>query len=328
MIFLFDDRHLNNSDLAIAQSAAIKMLDEPLGEGEYADVLSFMGVNSGFSRDRAALQAAIKKVSVHQATQHTKDDCPDVDYFSADRIINKHDAVEFQIAVKKARDCSGIQMYSPPSSSSPSSGVDNPTSPYERMAASAAAHSLAVGEEDARMSLASIETVVHAMAKLPGQRTLILVSPGFLSLSPDAMSFKSRVFDQAAGANVVINALDARGLYVGNVDSSQGGSGVFSSQLNGSTSQNHLAAMQANENVMAELAESTGGTFFHNSNDLEGGLKSLAAPPEYLYLLDISLKDTKKNGAYHSLQVKVDKPGTQVQARKGYVASKVEKGKK
>ena len=47
IVFLFDDRHLNLSDLAITQRAATKMLDDPLGAGEYADVLSFMGVNSG-----------------------------------------------------------------------------------------------------------------------------------------------------------------------------------------------------------------------------------------------------------------------------------------
>ena len=61
IVFLFDDRHLNLSDLAITQKAATKMLDEPLGAGEYADVLSFMGVNSGITRDSVALKAAIMR---------------------------------------------------------------------------------------------------------------------------------------------------------------------------------------------------------------------------------------------------------------------------
>ncbi|HEY3706555.1 MAG TPA: VWA domain-containing protein [Terracidiphilus sp.] len=326
VVFLFDDRHMDSSDLSNAQNAAIKMLDQPLADGEYADVLSFMGTNSGFTRDRAALQATIKKLAVHRSTQHSKDDCPDVDYFSADRIINKHDSEEFQIAVRKAMDCSGIQTFSP--SSSPSSGIDNANSPYERMAASAASHALAVGEEDARMSLMSIDSVVKAMARLPGQRTLILVSPGFLAISPDAMGFKSLVFNQAAAASVVINALDARGLYVGNVSASEGGSGVAVSQMNGSLSQDRLSSMESSENVMAEMAEGTGGTFFHNNNDLQGGLQNLAAPPDYLYLLEISLKHARKNGAYHALRVKVNEPGTEVQARRGYVAAKPEKGKK
>ena len=32
---------------------------------------------------------------------------------------------------------------------------------------------------------------------------------------------------------------------------------------------------------MAELAHGTGGTYFHNSNDIEGGFKQVAAAPEY-----------------------------------------------
>ena len=56
-------------------------------------------------------------------------------------------------------------------------------------------------------------------------------------------------------------------------------------------------SMSLNENVMAELA--AGGTYFHNSNDLNGGSKRLATAPEYLYMLEFSIGDVKKNGACH-----------------------------
>ena len=46
--------------------------------------------------------------------------------------------------------------------------------------------------------------------------------------------------------------------------------------------------------VTAELAAGTGGTYFHRSNDLEGGLRPLAAVPEYVYLLEMSLENAKK----------------------------------
>ncbi len=316
LLFLFDDRHLTSSDLAITQKAAIKMLDQPLGPAEYANVLSFMGVNSGFTRDRAALQAAIGKLSVHQANQHSKNDCPDIDYYAADKILNQHDAQEFSVAVAKAKACTAAQVFLPSASD-----LNNPTTVFERLALSTAAHALAAGEEDARQSLVSLETVVRAMTKLPGQRTLILVSPGFLSLSPDLMTFKSRVLDEAAGANVVINALDARGLYVGNADASQGPQESVSQML-GSTSSDHFSSVQESDNAMAELAYGTGGTFFHNSNDLEGGLRSLAAAPEYLYLLQVSLKDVKPNGTFHQLRVNVDRHDLNVQSRRGYFAPK------
>jgi VWFA-related protein len=318
ILFLFDDRHLNSSDLAITQTAAVKMLDEPLAATDYEAVLSFSGVNSGITRDRAVLQAAIKKLKVHRTFQHDTRDCPDIDYYAADRILNQHDSTEFAVAVAKAKACGAVGGLPSPEDSGEIDGAN--TSYFaERLARSVATRALAVGEEDARQSLLLIGAVVSAMSKLPGQRTLILVSPGFLSLSPEAMTFKSELLDRAAGSNVVISALDARGLYVGNADASQGGNSTISDMF-GSTSQDRLAAMQASENAMAELAYGTGGTFFHNNNDLENGLKSLAAAPQYLYLLQVSLKDVKPTGTYHRLQVKVDQHDLDVQARRGYFA--------
>ena len=321
ILFLFDDRHLNSTDLAITQTAAIKMLDEPLAATDYAAVVSFSGVNSGITRDRAVLQAAVKNLKVHRAFQHDTRDCPDIDYYAADRILNQHDYMEFMVAVAKAGACGGTGPL--PKNAGE---IDDPTSVAERLARSAATRALAVGEEDAHTSLLLIGAVVSAMAKLPGQRTLILVSPGFLSLSPDAMTFKSELLDRAAGSNVVISALDARGLYSGNADASQGGNTTISDRY-GATSLDRLAAMESSENVMAELAYGTGGTFFHNNNDLENGLKSLTAAPDYLYLLQVSLKDVKPTGTYHRLQVKVDQHDVDVQARRGYFAPKATKGR-
>ena len=79
---------------------------------------------------------------------------------------------------------------------------------------------------------------------------------------------------------------------------------------------------------MAELADGTGGTFFHNRNDLDAGFKALTEPPEALYLLEISLDGVKADGKYHRLKVKVDREGMELQARQGYSAPKAEKDKK
>ena len=85
--------------------------------------------------------------------------------------------------------------------------------------------------------------------------------------------------------------------------------------------------MALNEDVMAELADGTGGAFFHNSNDLEGGLQALTVVPEYVYLIELSLQNVKQNGEYHPLRVTVDKDGLRVVARRGYFAPKPEKSK-
>lgn len=325
IIFLFDDRHMTADELPRVQTAANRLLDQPLADDNYAAVVSFMGANSGITRDNAALKAAIAKLTLHHALQHDREDCPDVDYYSADQIIHQHNAMEFQIAVEKARQCSSLQAEL--SREDPYTGISNPNDPFQRAAMSAATRALAIGEEDARQSLASVKTVVHAMSKLSGERVLILVSSGFLSLSPETMKLKSEIMDVAAASEVVVNALDARGLYAANLDASQGGSTSTIGLVTDQQGQNHLASMQAGENAMSELAVGTGGQFLHNNNDLQAGFEMLAAVPENSYLLEVSLKDVKPNGAFHRLQVKLVKPGFEIRARNGYVAPKLASGK-
>ena len=79
------------------------------------------------------------------------------------------------------------------------------------------------------------------------------------------------------------------------------------------------------EDVMSALANGTGGTYVHNTNDLESGLKDLTSPPEYLYLLEFHAKNLKRNGSYHSLKVTVARDGTRIYARQGYFAAKLSK---
>ena len=68
-------------------------------------------------------------------------------------------------------------------------------------------------------------------------------------------------------------------------------------------------------------------TFFHSSNDLDAGFAGLTETPETLYVLELSLENAKLGSGYQSLKVKVDRAGTQVQARRGYYLSKPGKDK-
>ena len=131
------------------------------------------------------------------------------------------------------------------------------------------------------------------------------------------------MIDLAAESEVTINALDARGLYTTSMTASD--SPGLDPQFQGEI---RRSSMQRAETAMGELAEGTGGSFFHNSNDLSGGLKNLAEGPECIYLLEISPGDVKQEGSYHRLKVKVGRSSVDVQARQGYFVPKPEKGKK
>lgn len=317
LIFLFDDRHIGVDDLQIVKKATSRLFEHPLPEGEYADVLSLMGVNSGITRDDVALQSAVMKLAVHQASQNVTENCPNIDYYAADQIINHHNPFDFQLAVQNAKQCTMLQF--PPSSSADLySGISNPEDPFQRAAMRAAENALALGDEDARESLLTVRNVVRVMSKLPGQRILILVSPGFLALSEETKQLESEIMDVAAASDVTVNALDAIGLEGAGFDAGKGGTSL--GLVTGQLVQERIVSTQAKEGVLSELASGTGGQFFHDNNDLQGGLEKLSAAPQNLYLLEVSLKDVKENGSYHRLRVKVDRPGLQVLARKGYAA--------
>jgi VWFA-related protein len=310
VVFLFDDAHLNAGDLLRAQNVATKMLDESLAASDMAAVVSTSGANSGLTRDRAALQQAIQKLKVQPLSRHDEHACPNIDYYQADLIQNRRDNRALELAEADYVACAHLVGAIP--------------SMVEAMVRSTAAQSLAIGERDSSATLAVLREIVQKMAALQGERILILISPGFLTLTQAAVMDKSQILDQAARSEVTISALDARGLYVSEMDASQRGGTSTRDLMSGEHAQAHRDIMSLNEDAMAEFAHGTGGTYFHNSNDLEGGLKSLAQAPEYVYLLEFSLDKVKLDGSYHALKVKVGRKRVTLQARPGYFAPKAE----
>ena len=309
IVYLFDDLHLSAGDLSQIQKAASTMIAGSLADSDLAAVVAISGSSSGLTTDRAKLHDAIMNLTIHNPGTRLSRMCPGIGYYEADRIQNKRDIMAVDAAIDNTmaccectRDVARIL-------------VDN-----------AASESLQLGDRDVRNTLGFIREIVHKMSAMPGQRTLILVSPGFLTMTPEALFQKSQILDLAALSNVTINAVDARGLFttaVGAGDRSRGSSGAERSE---SLSRGY--SMVLNEDVMAELADGTGGTYFHNSNDLEGGLQALTVVPEYVYLLELSLQNVISDGSYHAVKVKVNQDGLKVDARRGYFAPKPTKSKK
>jgi VWFA-related protein len=310
VVFLFDDRHLGITDLDQVKRAASQLLDQPLRDGTRGMVLSFMGINSGLTHNRVPLQAAIMKLKVRQGFQNDASQCPNIDFYTADQILNKHNDSLFQIQVENVQKCTHSNSNAPGAAVAAQETVK-----------AAAETAFQTGDQDTRDTLGYLRDVVHSISKLPGQRTLVLISPGFLSLSPESMEVESQVLNFAAADSVTVSTLDARGLYGGSMmGASQGGDVALTALLTGNINGSYSDAMRQNRQVMAGLADGTGGTFFHNNNDLAGGLATLAAGPDYKYLLELSLQDVKQNGTYHSLKVEVDRKDVKIQARDGYFA--------
>ena len=318
-VFLFDDMHLSAEDLAQVRAAGMKVISGAMTGTDMAAVVSMSGhVNTGLTRDKAKLEEGLNKLVPEGIFHSDAMECPSIDYYEADLIENKHDPVAVQDANQKYTNCNPALT----SAADLGSGSNLPNA--ERMVDAAAQRALNVGHQDIQTTYAGIAAFVQRMGQLPGQRTLILVSPGFLNIERDALARESGIIDMAIKADVTISALDARGLYTTEMTASQHSPalGGRSLQVNADMQR---SSMKLAENAMAELSDGTGGRFFHNSNDLALGLQELSEAPDCLYLLEFSLQGVKQNGAYHQLTVKVDRPGIEVEARRGYFVPKSDK---
>src|SRR5260370_29367548 len=129
------------------------------------------------------------------------------------------------------------------------------------------------------------------------------------------------MIDRATRANLVINTIDARGLYVPDAMGDIANPPRSETRTGGYKASYRIAAQSAQEDVLAELADGTGGTFYHNRNDVDEAMRQAGAAPSISYLLSFSPQNLKLDGRYHSLKVSVaSKEKYNVQATRGFFA--------
>jgi hypothetical protein len=187
----------------------------------------------------------------------------------------------------------------------------------QQIAEQAARTELPLGDHETRIAMGVIRDVVRRMAAMPGQRSIILVSGGFITLAEHATE-KSEIMDRAIRANVLINSLDARGLYTDTTDIGRQGTNMVTEMV---LQQMERETSRAQADVMAELAAGTGATFVQNTNDLDAGFARVATAPEYYYLLAFSPQNLKMDGNFHALKVTLKNvKDVNVSARTGYYA--------
>jgi len=308
IIFLFDDVHLAAEDLVRVKDASAKLVSESLTGSDAAGVFSVSGkTNSGITTDRSKLTQAIAGIQPLSIDQTVGRECPHMNDYQADLIVNQNDQRALAVAKEEVKKCTEAR---------------GPNEVENRVRA-VASQIVSQADLNTRVTLGMIKFILQKLGTLPGQRTLVLVSPGFWAR--DAGPETSDVINAAAQSNVTLNTLDARGLYVNAPQADQSARGFTSPQMLEANINYSRDLASANADVMAELADGTGGTFFQDSNDLLAGFRKLTLPPEYLYLLQFAPQDTKNNGSLHRLKVKLDQQGLRVQSRRAYFAPKADK---
>ena len=312
--YLFDDLHFNFADLALVRKAAARRFDA-LAPTERAAIFSTSGqTNLDFTDDRAKLRQTLDLLQPRPTVNMEGPmECPLVTFYQADLIVNKNDLNALQTGINDYIHCANP----PPQMISNVGGIVQ----------GKAYQVLNIGEHDSRLAIGVLHDVVRRIAAMPGQRNLVLISPGFLT--PEMDYEDNEVIDRAVRTQVVISSLDARGLYVdipfGDASNPGRPDTIIRGQAHTPTPRAMLDSQSAaaQDDILSVLAYSTGGAFFHNNNDMEEGFRRVADNPEFYYILGFTPQNLKMDGRFHTLKVSLkSREKYDLQARRGYYAPK------
>ena len=305
---VFDDVHLSMSDAVFVRDSATRFFGA-LAASDRVSLNTTSGqLTQDFTDDRDKLSKALLGIIPHSVTGQGFHDCPDVSYYQADLIVNKVDRPALAVATEEALQCAF-------------NGDTTMRAAAQGLAQAAADRAVAQGDGETQYAYRHLDEVVRRLASMPGQRVLVLVSPGFI---PSTLQFEvSELVDRATRANIVINTIDARGLYTPDIGGDIADPPRDTIRTGGFKASYRVAAQLAQQDVLAQLADGTGGKFFHNRNDVDEAMRGAGAAPAISYLLGFSPQNLKIDGRFHALKVVLaSKEKFDIQARHGYFAPK------
>jgi VWFA-related protein len=304
---LYDDVHMNMQDTVTVRDATTRLFGA-LAPTDRVGIFTTSGQKTqDFTADHDALKQSLNGILPRGLSGlEAGGGCPDISYYQADLIQNRNDTQAFDVATLETIDCAF-------------NGDQTQMALARSMATAAAAQALGRGDAESEFVYRHIEDAMRRLAAMPGQRVMVFVSPGFI-LS-QLFSDEFDIIDRATRTNIVIDTIDARGLYTPDVMGDIANPPSRSFRVEGPKALYRTSAQSAQSQVLDDLAASTGGIYFHNRNDLDEGLRQAVAAPLVSYVLGFSPQNLKLNGSYHTLKVTLTgKQKYAVQARRGYFA--------
>jgi VWFA-related protein len=290
LVLFFDETSMEPRDQAQVRQAAASFIDAQAGPDHMMAIMTFNGsahIVQSFTNNAGRLKDALNQASFHGLAPGSDAD-------------NAHDPsrAEEQRAMGRAN-------------------------------GSTLATSLGV-----RNMLRSLGDLGRSLGVLPG-RKIVIVFTGTLPSTTDPRAEMRDAVDAANKSGVAFYPVDVRPVFMqtdlgdaptpqsrvpsytprggGPGGGAQGDTDALNSPIPDSSS--------GGQQVLSGLASGTGGVVVRNTSDLLGGLQNIGQEQEQYYTLSYVAPESKE-GACHSLRVKVGRKGTTVRSRTSYCSSK------
>lgn len=169
--------------------------------------------------------------------------------------------------------------------------------------------------------LFAIEDISHALAYLNEKKSLLYFSGGIQRDGIENQASLNAAVNAAVRANISIYSVDTRGLQaISPVGDASTGSLRGASAYSGMAVQNNFDSNFNTQEVMATLSTDTGGKALFDSNDFAPAFQRMENDTSAYYMIGFFSSDTRRDGSYRRLTVKVDRKDVKLEYRPGYYA--------
>lgn len=312
LIFFFDQAHIQPGGFERAKKAALEFMKRDFREGDVGGVVNGgTMVNNRLSSSREELEAAIASIKpAAEATTVTRElrQWPRfVDLYEAWRVVRNEAA--YEPGVKSVLEQVVRRACIEQPSQCVGGGAALVESEVQNKATQLATQARVLGKQ----TLDSVAGLANGLARFPGRKTVILLTEGFF-VEENWADLRS-VVGRAARASVRIYAIDTRGLNRGSASSDILNSANPAQPVLATPSIGDIAADGPNS-----LAVDTGGYVIRGENDFGKALDEIDRDTSSYYVLGFRATGPL-DGKFHTIDVKVKRPGVTVRARKGYMAT-------
>lgn len=192
----------------------------------------------------------------------------------------------------------------------------------------------ALSLQQSRPILAALAAIAEALKPIPGKKTVVMFSQGFVT--PEVLDWQVQsTIDIANRANVAIYIIDSAGLKGATPASGALVPGSPLGGVSGLTNQEQRIQAVSGETVfdnvrqegqsreydiLYRISGDTGGRLLRNNNDIGQGLERINQEIHSRYTLAYRSTNQNFDGSFRKVKIEVRRPDVQISSRSGYYA--------
>lgn len=192
----------------------------------------------------------------------------------------------------------------------------------------------ALSLQQSRPILAALAAICEGLRPIPGKKTVVLFSQGFVTPAVLDWQVQSTI-DIANRANVAIYIIDSAGLRASAPNTTALGGNTPLSGISAATSQEQRIRAVGGETVfdtsrqeglgreydiLYRISGDTGGKFLKGNNDIGQGLERINQEIQARYTLAYRSTNQNFDSSFRKVKIEVRRPDAQIASRSGYYA--------